>query len=198
MITHLRGMVMEKAPTRIVIEVNGVGYELRIPLSSYDRLPPVGETALVLVHEVIREDAHELCGFLTEPERDLFRRLLDISGIGARIALGALSGLSVRQLKAAVVEGDVKRLSSISGIGKKTAERIILELKHKLSAGEALEAVAGPDQAALEDQRVRDAVEALVALGHKPADAWGLLRRILPKVGPEAGVEQLVRQALTG
>ena len=135
MITFLEGTLVEKQPTRIVLAVHGVGYEVFIPLSSYDRLPEENAPCRILTHDHLREDAHLLYGFVTEAERGLFGMLLGISGIGPKTALSALSGLSVRDLKTAVVEGDVKRLSSISGIGKKTAERIVVELRHSLSAG---------------------------------------------------------------
>ena len=145
MITFLEGILEAKDPTHIVLNVGGVGYEVFIPLSSYDRLPDKGGACRVLIYDHIREDLHALYGFLTEEERSLFLRLIGISGVGPRLAITTLSGLSVRDLKAAVVQGDIKRLSSISGLGKKTAERIIVELRDKLSAGESLEAVAGGD-----------------------------------------------------
>ncbi len=196
MITFLSGTLIEKQPTRIVLEVHGVGYEVFIPLSSFDRLPVENAPCRVLTHDHLREDAHQLYGFITVAERDLFEMLLGISGIGPKTALSALSGLSVRDLKQAVVEGDLKRLSSISGIGKKTAERIVVELRHKLSAGEALEVVAGAPETT--DLRTRDAMLALISLGYKQADAQQRVRAVLPKLKPTATVEDVVRAALAG
>lgn len=198
MISHLEGTLVEKNPTRIVVDVGGVGYDVFIPLSSYDRLPEAGERCRILTHHHVREDAHTLFGFATEAERDLFRRLLDVSGIGPKTALCALSGLAVRDLKAAVVTGDVKRLSSISGIGKKTAERIIVELRDRIKPGEALEAVAGAAEPSPEDARLRDAILALVSLGYKQADALKRVQAAAAKLPAESTVEDLVRRALTG
>jgi len=197
MITHLDGTLEEKAPTRVVVDVGGVGYEVLIPLSSYDHLPAEGERCRLLAHHHVREDAQILYGFLTEKEREAFRLLLTVSGIGPKLALSCLSGMSVRELKAAVVEGNVKRISSISGIGKKTAERMVVELKDKLSAGEALEALAGEPEAG-EDASTRDAVLALISLGYKQADAYKMIRTAREKHPGEKSVEELVRRALGG
>ena len=196
MITFLSGALVEKQPMRIVLEVHGVGYEVFIPLSSFDRLPAEGTSCKILTHEHLREDAHQLYGFITAAERDLFELLLGISGIGPKTALSVLSGLSVRDLKRAVVEGDLKRLSSISGIGKKTAERIVVELRHKFSEGDALEVIAGAPETT--DLRTRDAILALISLGYKQADAQQRVRAILPKLKPATTVEDVVRAALSG
>jgi len=198
MITFVEGTLVKKAPTRVVINVHGIGYEVLIPLSSYDRLPAPNKPVHMLTYDYIREDAHTLFGFLKESERDLFTRLLAVSGIGPKIALSALSGMSPRDLKAAIVESDIKRLSSISGIGKKMAERMILELRDKISAGEALEAVSGVDDASSDNQNVHDAVMALISLGYKQVDAWKMVRKILPKLGEDPTVENIVRHSLVG
>ena len=196
MITFLQGMLAEKEPSRAVINVGGVGYEVWIPLSSYDRLPPVDAEVKLLTYHHVREDAQVLYGFAAEAERDLFNRLLDVSGIGPKLALAVLSGMSVREVKAAIVAGDSKRLSGISGIGKKTAERIVVELKDKISAGEALEATAGADDAMPGDQRLRDTVLALVSLGYKQVDALKMARAAAELAGPDAPVEDLIRRSL--
>ncbi len=196
MIIFLEGLLSDKQPTRIELNVAGVGYEVLIPLSSYDRLPPPGEKVKILIHDHIREDQHLLFGFMTKAERRMFELLLGISGIGPKIALGALSGMSVRDLKLAVAEGDVKRISSISGIGKKTAERMVIELRDKLTEGEALEALAG-DADHPADQRIRDAALALISLGYKQAEAQKMLQHIGSLLKPEHSVEDLVRLALT-
>jgi Holliday junction DNA helicase RuvA len=196
MITFVQGVLVEKEPERAVVNVGGLGYEVFIPLSTYDRLPLVDEPVKVLTYHHVREDAHLLYGFATEDERDLFNRLLAVSGIGPKIALAALSGMSVRELKASIVGADVKRLSGISGIGKKTAERIVVELKDKISAGEALEAVAGADEAMPSEVRLRDTVMALIALGYKQQDALAMARKAAEKAGPDAPVEDLIRRSL--
>ena len=197
MIVHLNGILVEKAPSRVVIECAGVGYEVLIPLSSYDRLPPADAAVKLHTYHHVREDAEQLFGFATEGERVMFDRLLDVSGVGPKLALAVLSGLSVREIKTAIVSGDSKRLSGISGIGRKTAERLVVELKDKISAGEALEAVAGDDPDA-GDTRIRDAVMALVALGYKQADALKMARGAAQQAGPDAPVEDLIRRSLAG
>jgi Holliday junction DNA helicase RuvA len=141
MITYLHGKLVESLPTQIVVDVHGVGYDVLIPLSSFDRLPAPGSEVTVLTHLAIREDAHVLYGFMTAAERDLFRLLINnVSGIGPKIALNVLSGMNVVALRGAVATGDVKSLSQISGIGRKTAERIVVELKDKIGPAGAWEA----------------------------------------------------------
>lgn len=197
MITYLDGILDEKQPGRVTVDVGGVGYAVSVPLSSFDRLPPQGERARVLVYHHITEGAQALFGFATEEEREMFTRLIAVSGIGPKSALSALSGLSARELKRALLDGDVKRLSSISGIGRKTAERIVVELRDKFSSGEALEAVAG-EEVDSGDTRLRDAAAALISLGYKQEDARKMIRRLLGSLTPETGVEEIVRKALTG
>lgn len=198
MITFLEGQLEDKQPTRIVINVGGVGYEVFIPLSSYDRLPALSKTCRVLTYHHVREDAQILYGFVTAGERRMFELLLSISGIGPKIALSALSGMSVRELKTAVAENDVKRLHSVSGIGRKTAERMVIELRDKISDGEALEAMTGADESGPNDLRMRDAVLALLSLGYKQADAQKMVRQVFAGDVGEAGVEEIVRKALMG
>src|SRR5215471_20884247 len=141
MISFLHGKLIEALPTQVVLEVNGVGYEVLIPLSSYDKLPQPGQELKLLTHLAVREDAHTLYGFATSAERDLFRLLINtVSGIGPKIALNILSGVSVTAFRGAVAGGDVKALSQISGVGRKTAERIVVELKDKIGAAGAWEA----------------------------------------------------------
>jgi Holliday junction DNA helicase RuvA len=198
MITFVKGILIEKQPTRVVLEVSGLGYELLIPLSSYDRLPSTGDQVCLLTVDHVREDAHILYGFMTEGERQLFGMLTSVSGIGPKSALSALSGMTVRELKAAVAEGNVKRISSVPGIGAKTAERIIVELRHKLSAGEALEAVAGSEDG--DDPLntgLRDALLALVALGYKQDDARKMILAVSKKHPDVVDVEKLIKIALS-
>lgn len=197
MITFLRGKLIESVPTQITVEVGGVGYELLIPLSSFDKLPARGGDITILTHLSIREDAHVLYGFMSAAERDMFRLLIHaVSGIGPKTALNILSGINIRALRSAVALGDVKSLSQISGVGKKTAERIVVELKDKIGKSAALEP-AGP-RAALspEDEKFSDAVAALTALGFKQPDAHEAVRGAQVLLGAQAPVEQLVRAAL--
>ena len=196
MITFLDGILVEKSPTRLVLNVGGVGYEVFIPLRSYDRLPAENQPCRILTFDYIREDQHTLFGFMSEAERKMFSLLMGVSGIGPKLAMSALSSLAVRELIAAVAAADVKRLGTISGIGKKTAERMILELKDKFSEGEMLEASAGMPEGMAADQRVRDAVMALIALGYKQADSQKMIMNVMSRLTPEASVEEVVRRAL--
>lgn len=198
MITFLEGTLAEKQPGRAVVNVGGVGYELFIPLSSFDRLPPEGAACRVLTYHHVREDAHELYGFATDAERRLFLLLYSVSGVGPKTALGVLGGLSVREIKTAIAENDVKRLATVKGLGRKTAEKIIVELKDKLTEGEILEATAGAEPASAEDLRTRDAILALISLGYKQAEALKMVKAAQPGLPPTATVEDVVRRALAG
>lgn len=197
MITFLRGKVVESLPTQVVLDVGGVGYEVLIPLSSFDKLPPPGEEATLLTHLSIREDAHVLYGFMTRAERDLFRLLIGaVSGIGPKIALNVLSGMNVVALRGAVANGDVKALSRISGIGKKTAERIVVELKDKIGAAGTWEASSAARELSAGDRKINDAVLALIALGFKQPEAHDTVCGALAMLGDRATVEELVRASL--
>ncbi len=197
MITFLHGKLIEALPTQVTVEVNGVGYEALIPLSSYDKLPAPGQSVHLLTHLVVREDAHVLYGFMSAAERQLFRLLIHtVSGIGPKIALNILSGINVTAFRGAVAGGDVKMLSQISGVGKKTAERIIIELKDKIGPGGILEAQSAQRSLSGGEQKVNDAVLALIALGFKPAEAHETIRATQALLGPDAPLENLVRASL--
>ena len=197
MIHYLRGKLVDALPTQVTVEVQGIGYEVLIPLSSFDKLPAPGVEVKLLTHLAIREDAHVLYGFLTTPERDLFRMLIqNVSGIGPKIALNVLSGMSVAGLRGAVANGDVKALSQINGIGKKTAERIVVELKDKIGAAGAWEAMSAQRGLSESDQRINDAVLALMALGFKQIEAHETVRAAQAVLGEQATVEELVRAGL--
>src|SRR5580700_4105784 len=197
MITFLQGQLIESLPTQIIVEVHGVGYEVLIPLSSYDKLPTAGQAVKLLTHLVVREDAHVLYGFMTAPERELFRLLINtVSGIGPKIALNVLSGISVTAFCGAVANGDVKALSQISGVGRKTAERIVVELKDKVGAAGAWEASSAQRALSPEDQKVNDAVLALMALGFKQIEAHDTVRKVQAQLGPQATLEDVVRACL--
>lgn len=197
MIAFLHGKLTDALPTQVVVDVQGVGYEALIPLSSFDKLPPVGQDVKLLTHLAIREDAHVLYGFMTAAERDLFRLLINtVSGIGPKIALNVLSGMSVTAFRGAVAGGDVKSLSQISGVGRKTAERIVVELKDKIGAAAAWEAASAERALSAADQRINDAVLALMALGFKQVEAHETVRGVAAVLGAQATVEDLVRACL--
>lgn len=197
MITFLHGKLVQALPTQVVVDVQGIGYEVLIPLSSFDKLPQPGQEVHLLTHLAIREDAHVLYGFMSAAERDLFRLLINnVSGIGPKIALNVLSGMNVTALRGAVANGDVKALSQISGVGKKTAERIVVELKDKIGAAGAWEAASARHALSESDQKLNDAVLALIALGFKQIEAHDAIRAAQAALGPQAGTDDLVRAAL--
>jgi holliday junction DNA helicase RuvA len=196
-ITFLHGKLIDVLPTQVVVDVHGVGYEALIPLSSFDKLPSPGAEVRLLTHLAIREDAHVLYGFMTGAERDLFRLLINtVSGIGPKIALNVLSGMNVTAFRGAVANGDVKSLSQISGVGKKTAERIVVELKDKVGQAGAWEAASAARALSADEQKINDAVLALMALGFKQVDAHDTIRAAQEKLGTAASIEDLVRAAL--
>jgi len=197
MITFLQGTLVEALPTQAVVDVNGVGYEVLIPLSSFDKLPAAGRPVKLLTQLVVREDAHTLYGFMTAAERDLFRLLVHtVSGIGPKIALNVLSGISVAAFRGAVAGGDVKALSRISGVGKKTAERMVVELRDKIGAAGAWEAASAQRELSPDDRKINDAVLALMALGFKQIEAHDAVRSVQASLGAEVTVEDLVRACL--
>ena len=197
MITFLHGKLIEALPTQIVVDVNGVGYEALIPLSSFDKLPAPGHEVKLLTHLAVREDAHVLYGFMTAAERELFRLLINtVSGIGPKIALNILSGMTVPMFRGAVANGDVRALSQISGVGKKTAERIVVELKDKIGTAGAWEASSAQRALTADEQKVNDAVLALIALGFKQLEAHDAVRAALAVLGTQVSVENLVRACL--
>jgi len=194
MIGRIAGTLLEKNPPQILVDVGGVGYEVDVPMSTFYNLPNLGEPVALVTHLVVREDAHLLFGFLTEAERALFRQLLKISGIGARTALAVLSGLSVTELAQAVALQETGRIVKIPGIGKKTAERLLLELKGKLPvAGVAATKVgAGGTALAATPDPASDILNALLALGYNEREARGAMKA-LPA---DAGVSDGIRLAL--
>jgi Holliday junction DNA helicase RuvA len=196
MITFLEGTLVETLPTQVVVAVHGVGYLVHIPLSSYDRLPALGQPIKLLTHLAIREDAHVLYGFATAAERDLFRLLVThVSGIGPKTALDILSGMSVTHFKAAVVAGDAALLAKTKGIGKKTAERIIVELKDKVGIAAAWEAASAGHAPTPAEEKANDAVLALIALGYKQVDAHKAVKTAAERL-PGAPSDELVKAAL--
>ena len=193
MISFLRGIVAESLPQSIVLDVGGVGYEVIVPLSTYDALnPQLGDQVKLKTHLHIRENAQVLYGFATDEERDIFRLLVEhVSGIGPAMAIAVLSGVRMNEFKDAVVRQDVQAIARAKGVGKKTAERIILELKDKIGLASTWEA----QQQGVTSQAAADAELALVALGFKQAEARKAIAAILKKY-PDAGADQLIRDAL--
>ena len=198
MIAFLDGILEEKEPTRVVINVHGVGYEAAIPLSSYDRLPAPGQPVRLLTVLVIREDAQLLFGFMSAAERDMFLQLTTVNGIGPKLGLAVLSGLSVQDIKVAIAQHDIKRLSSISGVGKKTAERLVLEMRDKLGKGEMMAALTGGAADSPVNAKLRDALLALISLGHKQADAQRMVKDIAGGITPDTPLEDILRNVLSG
>ena len=193
----LNGTLIEKSPAGVVLDVQGVGYEVHVPVSTFARLPALGSSVKLLIRFIVREDAQILYGFLTEEEKRLFDLLISISGIGPKTALTALSGVEIGALKRAIVRGDVEVLKGIPGIGRKTAERIVVELREKIAAEgvTAAEEISGKPAAA--GSAAEDAVEALVALGYKRPGAKQAVEKAVKSRGEgPLSVEELVRFSL--
>jgi len=193
MIARLRGKVLEAFPNRLVVDVGGVGYEVHVPLSTFDKLhPSEGSPVDLRTHLHIRETAHTLYGFASEEERNLFLLLIDrVSGIGPAIAMAVLSGMPAGRFQACVAGGEIAELSKIKGLGKKTAERIVLELKDKVGVADTWQEVTSGQMA----PATADAELALIALGYKQVEARKAVRKVLDEQ-PGATTEELVRSAL--
>lgn len=195
MIAYLKGVLAEKEITRVVVECHGVGYEAAIPLSTFDRLPAEGAEVKLYTHHEVREDAQLLFGFATKPERDMFRLVTTVSGVGPKLALAVLSGLTVGDLQLAVSQGYAKRLAAVKGIGKKTAARIVVELKDKINPIEAL-ANATAETSREQGAVLRDAMLALAALGFSEDIARAKVQQVLDGEPGLADVETILKRAL--
>jgi len=193
MIGFLRGTVDEKQAPHVVIDVNGVGYDVETPMSSFFNLPALGETVSLRTHLVVREDAHVLYGFLTEQERALFRSLIKVNGVGPKVALGILSGVSVSDFCLWVSDSNVAALVRLPGIGKKTAERLVIDMRDRLP--EETVTTTSPPLGVLTQKTsaIEEAISALVALGYKPQDAE---KRVRAVARDDASSEQIIRSAL--
>ncbi|MFL1806333.1 Holliday junction branch migration protein RuvA [Plesiomonas shigelloides] len=203
MIGRLRGLVVEKQPPEVLLDVNGVGYEIQLPMTCFYDLPDIGQEAIIFTHFVVREDAQLLFGFNNKQERALFRELLKTNGVGPKLALAILSGMSAAQFVGAVEREDISTLVKLPGVGKKTAERLIVEMKDRFKgmatfdlftpADDLAGAVAQSAQVVKQADVEEEAASALVALGYKPQEA----SRMISKVATEgAGCETLIRNAL--
>ena len=195
MIAYLNGILAEKDIAKVVVECGGVGYEAAIPVSTFDRLPAEGGQVKLYTHHEVREDAQLLFGFATKPERDMFRLVTTVSGVGPKLALAVLSGMTVGDLQLAVSQGDAKRLATVKGIGKKTAERIVVELRDKINPIEAL-ANATSEVSKEQGAVLRDAMLALAALGFGEEAARAKVQAVLEDNPDLADVEAVIKKAL--
>ena len=197
MIGRLKGILLEKKAPSMLIDVNGVGYEVDVPMTTFYELPKVGDPLVIHTHLVVREDAHHLYGFIKESDRALFRSLIKVSGVGAKLALALLSGISSHDFIKTIRSNDIATLTRIPGVGKKTAERLIIEMRDRLKelvpeADADAGAIASASDASPPDE-IKDAVSALIALGFKPPEASRMVSRINTKGLPS---EEIIRQAL--
>lgn len=197
MIGRLSGKLIEKLPPQVVVDVGGVGYEVDVPMTTFYQLPALGQHCTLFTHLVVREDAHLLFGFASKEERQTFRQLIKVSGIGAKIALAILSGMTADELAIAVASEDIKRLSSVPGIGKKTAERLVLELRGKLATGGNLTVPGGLPFAATPDEK-SDIVNALLALGYNDKEASAATKSLPADVTVSEGVRLALKNLMKG
>ncbi len=197
MITSIQGLLTEASPLRAVVEVNGLGYEVHMPVTTAERLPRTGSVVRLHTLVVYREDAQTLYGFATAEDRDFFRLMVgQVTGVGPKVALSIMSRLSLPLLVGAIRAGDVATLAKCPGIGKKTAERLVVELRAKVGAGEAALGALASGATAPQRTPHADAVAALVALGYRVADADDAVRRASLALGPDASTEAMVKKAL--
>lgn len=187
MIGRLTGTLLEKNPPQITLDVHGVGYELDVPMSTFYNLPDAGGKLSLFTHMVVREDGHFLFGFGSDAERAAFRQLIRITGVGPRIALALLSGLSVGELAQAVAMQEAGRLTKVPGIGKKTAERLLLELRDKLPRSSTIASAAAPPSDGA------DVLNALLALGYSEKEALAAIRQLAPDVGVSDGIRAALK-----
>ncbi len=197
MIAYIRGILIEKSFDRVVVEASGVGYELFIPVSTFDKLPREGDEVKLLAWHCVREDDEMLFGFASAAEREMFLKLTQVSGVGPKIAIAILSGSSIGELSLAIASGNAKRISAIKGVGKKTAEKICVELKDKVNA---IEALAATSRSSKDDARapvLRDAILALSALGFNEETANRMVTKVVQGNPAVSDVETLIRLALS-
>ena len=195
MIAHLKGQLTYKSPEHTIVDVNGVGYLVFTPLSTYYALPSIGQTVSLKIHTRVREDEFKLFGFLTEEEQTIFQKLITINKVGPRLALGILSGMSPKDLLSAVMNNDYAKLSTIPGVGKKTAERLTMEMKDKL-ADMTLEMERSTDYIPTKQGFYDDALSALLNLGYKKPEAEKALKTIYSQNGKDAGLEEIIKESL--
>lgn len=198
MIARLKGIVLESTPLLVLIDAGGVGYEVHIPVTTAEKVPPIGQECSLFIYSVYREDSASLYGFATREDREFFRLLVEkVSGIGPKIAISMLSRMSPELLRSAIASSDVALLAKCPGIGKKTAERLVIELKDKVGLPASGSAPSGSDMpSGGEPSHFQDAVSSLMILGYKPADADKLVRKAANQLGTNATTEALIKVAL--
>ncbi len=197
MYQYLSGRLAEKTAASAVIDVQGIGYSVQIPLSTFTELPELGQSVKLLTHFVVREDAQVLYGFFAEEERQVFRLLLSVSGVGPKIALTVLSGITLSELKRAIIDGDLVVLTAVPGIGKKTAERLVVELREKIVAEDKKGGVSALSKMTSQDVRVDDSLQALIELGYRKQNAQEAIRKAVKTLeGEKYSVPDLIRASL--
>lgn len=193
MITHISGLLLDKKAPLLTIDVNGIGYEIYAPMSTFYQLPEVGNKITLLTHFVVREDAHLLFGFQTDQERKLFRTLIKVNGVGPKLALTILSGIETDEFVACIHAQDDARLTHIPGVGKKTAERLMIEMRDALSSWNVIASTVAQKELIDPNHVIQDAISALMALGYKPQEAKQAISKVHQ---PNHSNEQLIRLAL--
>jgi len=197
MYDFLSGKIVRKEPTRLILEVGGVGFELAIPISTFHSLEAPGEEARIWTHFLVREDSHQLFGFKTEEERSIFRLLLSVNGVGPKLSLAVLSGIGTSEFRKAVVEGSLPTLTAISGIGRKTAERLIVELREKILLLEPKADTVTASPVTVDGRLMEDSLAALISLGYRRPEARRAVQKVLSeKAGEPLSVEDLIRTSL--
>ncbi len=196
MISHLKGKLLRKNPAQIVIDVGGIGFSVNIPLSSYEKIGDIGEEVEILTYLHVKEDSLSLFGFSREEERELFVELLSVSGVGPKLAQNILSAMSVSEFQMAILDGDLKALGETPGVGKKMAQRLVVELKDKFGKSELAEVSGFISEGSRELTPVQEAVLALIQLGFKGTIARGIVNRVVSEFGEDLPVEEIVRRTL--
>lgn len=198
MISFVRGQIVEKFPTHIILENHGIGFEVLIPVSTFEQTASIGDETQLLTYLYVREDALTLYGFATAEERELFLQLLSVSGIGPKLALGVLSGLPVLQIYQHIANGDEASLTNIKGLGKKTAQRLILDLKDRAQDKLKQTAPAPTLELPKENEIAQQSVLAMISLGYSQKEAESVISKAMVRAGSQASVEELIRIALSG
>jgi len=191
-LSQIMGKLLEKSPTRVVVDVGGIGFEIHVPVSTFEKLPGLGEQTLLLTHLHVREDILQLFGFWSEKDRRLFQLLISISGVGPRMALGVLSSVSVEEFSGAIANNNFSILTKIPGVGKKTAQRLVIELKDKLSAGIEITS----EQVSIKENVLEEAVLAMVSLGYRPAEAQRVVEKVARANKVLPSIEIIIKKAL--
>lgn len=192
MLSQIKGKILEKSPTRVVVDVGGIGFEVHVPVSTFEKLPELGEQTLLLTHLHVREDIMQLFGFKSKKDRRLFQLLISVSGVGPRMALGVLSSVSVEEFTGAVANNNFSILTKIPGVGKKTAQRLVMELKDKLSGGVEVT----PEQVSVKYDVLEEAVLAMVSLGYRQSEAQKAVEKVARANKVLPSVEILIKKAL--